>query len=101
MAMMRFIVILFAICTFACSTTLLEISTTQPVAVYATPARPGVEGNRKVGEIPANITLPVKREILGKDFAAYEVEYLPQDGPAVHGYVLLGSDGVKVNRRQP
>jgi len=99
-AMMRLILILFAVCTYACSSGSLEIATTQPVVVYSSPARPGVEGNHRVGEIPANIILPVKREILGKDFAAYEVEYLPKTGPAVRGYVILGSDGMKVIRRQ-
>ena len=86
----------------ACSEPIdVELRTTQSVAVYRSPDLPGAAGNRKVGELPPNVTLPAKREVLSKDVAAYEIEYEPSNGTKVRGYVLLGSSGLEARLTSP
>ena len=75
-----------------------ELATSAPVDVYAKPERLEVPGNRKVGVLPANIVLSAKGEVMGKDFLAYEVEYVTAAGTSLHGYVLLGSQGLEVRK---
>jgi hypothetical protein len=74
----------------ACSTKRLEITTLESVEILEKPQRSSVVGNRKLGVIPANITLPVRNEVITKDLAAYEVEYVAENGARIRGYVLLG-----------
>jgi hypothetical protein len=74
----------------------LEIATTSAIAVYALPKRPEVSGNQRVGVLPARATCPVKREVLGKDFAAYEIDCAPPGAKPVRGFVLLGETGLQV-----
>src|SRR5437899_9820679 len=92
---------LVAVAVIACSSRELEISATEPVEILLLPNRPDVEGNKKIGVLPAGSTVAVKREILGKDLAAYEVEYVDSQSHAkVAGYVLLGSPGLQVRIRR-
>jgi hypothetical protein len=71
----------------------LEISTSQTVAVYEKPLRPQLGGNVKLGELPANVTLPVDKEVIGKDMTAYEVEYEPGNGVKLRDRFCLGVPG--------
>lgn len=74
------------------------LATSAAVDVYAKPEYLEVPGNRKVGALPANIVLSAKSEVMGKDFLAYEVEYVNTTGTSLHGYVLLGSPGLEVRK---
>lgn len=93
---------MFALCVSAaaCTSRSLEISTTQYVDVFEVPKRPGVAGNRKVGVLPPFVALPVKKEVIEKDLAAYEIDYRdPKTGGRMHGYVLLGTPGLQIREQ--
>ena|SRR5258705_443272 len=78
----------------------LEITTTEAVDVFLLPKRPGAEGNTRVAVLPAGFTIEVKREVLQKDMAAYEIEYVdPSSKAKVNGFVLLGAPGMQVRKR--
>jgi hypothetical protein len=78
----------------------LEVSTTAAVDVFLLPKRPGVEGNKRVAVLPAGKTIEVRREVLDKDMAAYEIEYVdPGSKEKVNGFVLLGTPGLQVRKR--
>jgi len=76
----------------------LEAHTTSSVPVYALPARPNVPGNEVLVIIPRDRTVPVIKEELLKDFAAYRIRFQRSDGTEIIGYVLLGSDGLQIRR---
>jgi hypothetical protein len=80
-----------------CSGQVLEVHTKTALDVYSQPARPDMPGNRRVGVIPAGATLRVQSEKIRKDMAAYEVRYSEPGGPALHGFILLGS-GLEVSK---
>jgi hypothetical protein len=92
--------ILGTVMTVACSSRELEVTATQPVDVLLLPKRADVEGNKKVGILQPGSTVVVKNEVLQKDMAAYEVEFVDtSSGNRVSGYVLLGSPGLQVRPR--
>jgi hypothetical protein len=95
---MRILTVLFGILlTAACTSKHLEIYTTGVVEVYSQPNRPEIAGNRKLGSLPPMTTLPVKDEVLGKDFAAYEIEFTGGNASVpTKGFVLLGTSGLHV-----
>lgn len=84
--------------TIGCMAENLEVHTSGAVTVYALPARPNVPGNRSVAVLPPGVTLPVRREVLEKDLAAYEIETKDANGATTRGFVLLGTNGLQVMR---
>ena len=84
------VTVVIAMLLVACSSSRVEIHTTSSVTMYSMPTRPDQAGNRAVGVIPAGVTLPVERQILQKDHAAYEVEYKSGPGRTIRGFVILG-----------
>jgi hypothetical protein len=79
----------------------LEVTTTQAVEVLLLPNFAGTEGQRQVGVLPPGVTLAVKDQVLGKELAAYEIEYVdPATNARTKGYVLLGSPGLMVREKR-
>lgn len=82
---------------WACTSEVVDVVTTQPVDVFELPKRPDVVGNKRIGVLPAGIRLPVKNEVLQKDMAAYEIDYIDSaTGDRTKGYVILGSPGLDI-----
>lgn len=81
----------------ACTSKVVDVVTTQPVEVFELPKHPGVEGNKQAGVLPAGIRISVKNEVLQKDMAAYEINYMDSStGNRIKGYVILGSSGLDI-----
>jgi len=78
----------------------LEVTTTQVVEVVLLPRRADAEGQKKIGLLPAGVTVPIKESVLAKDGTAYEIEYVdPASKSKIKGYILLGSPGLKVREK--
>ena len=78
----------------------LEVTTTQAVEIWILPARAEAEGQRRVGTLPAGVTVPIESAESLKSGTAYEVEYAdPVSKEKTKGYVLLGAPGLKVREK--
>lgn len=99
-ALALILVISYGLVLVACSSKEIEIRTRTTVNIYSQPDFQNRSSNQVVGVIPADTVVQVRKQVVEKDHAAYEIEYASDLGHPVRGYVIL-SDDVEVRSANP